>query len=237
MKRSALLPKLVLALLLVSIPVSVSGTGISLFHADFEADAVGSKPSALPPGDPPKDQMAVRGTAEVISSGPLGSNALQIARHPTHAVVECVAVPGPYTSGLYDVRLKQYATVDEFPLEVSVQSRYHGKALVVTYMNGHYTLVSGDGTEGVAGTYPTEKVHSIHIRVNMDTRRFTLRINGTAVASDRPFFEDLFQDLYMLRIDYVPSTVVPIPEGAGECVVDDITIEKSTGASQPGCWG
>jgi len=226
MKRSALLPKVALALLLVSASVGVSGTVVPLFDADFNADAVGNKPSASPAGAPADDQLNVRGTAEVIDSAGLASKALKIARHPTAAVVDCVAAPGPHESGLYDVRFRHYATVDESPLEVTVRSRYDGTALFLGYANGHYTLVSGDGQEMISETYPTGTARWIHIRLNMDERKLMLRINGTTVASDRPFFEDLFQDVHLLRINYVIPTVAPMPDKPGECVVDDIMIQK-----------
>ncbi|UCC67552.1 MAG: hypothetical protein JSV79_10560 [Armatimonadota bacterium] len=235
MKRGALLPKLVLALLLVSMSVGVSETVVPLFDADFEADAVGGMPSASPAGDPPDDQLEVQGTAEVVSSAALGSKALKIARRPTVAAVKCVAAPGPHESGLYDIRFKLYATVDESPLEVTVRSRYDGAALFLGYANGNYTLASGDGQETISGMYPKGTVHSIHIRLNMDTRKFMLRINEATVASDKAFFEDLFQDVHLLRVNYVLSTVAPMPDKPGECVVDDIMIQKYIPSDGPDC--
>ena len=75
--------------------------------------------------------------------------------------------------------------------------------------------------ETLLANYEANVVHSIAIRIDMDTRKFWLNINGTDVASEKTFLDPGFTDVHLLSFDYPASLLEALP---GTYVVDDIVI-------------
>lgn len=201
-------------------------TGCTIFRDNLEADTVGSQPSTSPAGDPDDDQLNLQGStnsAIVIASVPLASQALRIDRTSAlpATIVKCVTGGGPHTSGRYQIDLKAYAEADESELRISVRSASGQKALELEFKLGRYNLLSGDGQETLSGTYSPGKVHTIRVYMNMSTRNFSVNINGVDVATDKTFLDAGFNDLKLLRFEYVAAILEAIP---GVYVVDDIVI-------------
>ncbi|KPK24908.1 MAG: hypothetical protein AMJ70_00475 [Dehalococcoidia bacterium SG8_51_3] len=218
-----------LLLLFVLILFAISGSWLTVFHADFETDVPGSTPVTAPDGDPPNDRLNFDGDLEIINSAPLGSKALKIDRSttPPATILECITDGGPHTNGTYYIEFKSYAEADESGLGISVQSTSRHKALQMGFKDGRYGLSSGDGQDMLAGTYPPGTIHSIRITMNMNSRKFSVAINDVQVALDKTFLDVGFKDLYLIRFNYVPAIVEAFP---GVYIVDDISIKKYLGS-------
>jgi hypothetical protein len=214
---------------LLAIIISVTGCA-TIFNDNFEADVVGNPPSASPAGDPPDDSLNVQGAANsivVINSIPLGSMAVKIDRtaQMPQSVLECVTGGGPHASGNYFISYTAYSVnVDAVPsLTTTIKSSGGQRAFQLILTGGNYQLSSGDGMEILPGGYAANVVHSVLIRIDMDARRFWLNINGTDVASEKPFLDAGFADVHLLRFEYPAPVLEALP---GTYVVDDIVIRK-----------
>lgn len=202
-------------------------SGCTIFRDNFEADTVGSKPATSPPGSPSDDRLNLQGSANsaiVIASVPLTSQALKIDRTSVlpETIVECVTGGGLHTGGQYSINFKAYAEADQSKLTMSVRSTSGKNALELDYIGGRYSLKSGDGQQSLVGVYSPGAVHFIHISINMDTGKFSVGINGVVVAADKTFLDASFEDLRLLRFEYVAAILEAFP---GKYIVDDIEIK------------
>lgn len=217
--------------LVILLVVAVSLTGCAkIFNDDFEADVVGNSPSLSPAGNPPDDALNVQGAPNsiiVINSSPLGSKAVKIDRTAMmpQTVLECVTGGGPYTSGNYLVAYRAYSLlVSNVPtLTTSIKSSGGQRAFELTLTGGSYKLSSGDGLETLPGGYAANVVHVVLVRIDLSVDRFWLNIDGTDVASDKPFLDSAFDNLHLLRFEYPPPILEALP---GTYVIDDISISK-----------
>ena len=201
--------------------------GDKIFDADFDSDKVGSLPATSPEGNPRFDSINLVGapnSIEVINSRKLSSKAVKIDRGQSKLKTkfECITSGGPYCTGGYYIKFKAYPDDDPSGLLISVQSVAGYKALVMGYKNDRYSLVSGDGTEILPGTYPSGKIHSIYIKMSMCSRKFLVKIDDEIVASDKKFRDTNFQELHSLCFSYA----LTYKNFYGKYIVDDITIKQ-----------
>jgi hypothetical protein len=202
----------------------------TIFSDNFEADAVGNSPSTSPAGDPADDAIVLPGASasyiHVINSGPHGSRAVEIARGSSGDVIlGCITGGGPNSSGIYIVEFRAYSGEESGlvpPMTVRVKSPDGQTALRLIVDDGNYRLVSGTGSETLSVGYTVNTVDKIEIQVDMDESEISVSINGTNVASDKPFLESEFTDLSELSFQYPPA----ILEAWGKYIVDDIKICK-----------
>ena len=202
----------------------------TIFEDDFEADVIGNTPSASPAGLPLDDSLSFSGPAgsiAVVNSVPHGSKAVKIDRTGMlpKAVLECVTGGGPHASGAYLIGYKAYSinTSDVPQLNTAIQSSDDHNAFELTLAGGAYQLISGDGTEVLPISYSANTVHTVAIGINMDDRIFSIFIDGTTVASAKPFMEAGFNDVHKLLFEY-PAPILEAFEGT--YVIDDIKIVK-----------
>ncbi len=208
----------------------------SLFVAKFESDPIGSPPA--PPTNPlhygpPGASLDMQGglnTIEVVNSTALGSKALKITRGAPNAT-EINAVVGdigdaPYTTGVYYIDFRAHGEVVPSYLiagmSISVRSATEKAALLLKLYDGSYHLREGDSYVRLNGAYDPNTAHSIHIELNLDTRKFSICIDDEVVASNKALFED-FTNLHALRYWATP-TITEAFESI--YIVDDIRITK-----------
>jgi hypothetical protein len=203
---------------------------VTIFDDDFETDIVGSSPSTSPAGNPPDDSLNLQGPANsiiVINSVPHSSKAVKLDRTSKmpQTILECVTGGGPHTSGSYFVTYKAYCVnVSTIPeLTTTIKSSGGHRAFELILRGGNYQLSSGDGLETLSGGYTANVIHSVFIGVDMDARRFWLKINGTDEASEKPFLDAGFNDVHLLRFEYPPPILEALP---GTYVIDEVKISK-----------
>lgn len=214
-----------------------SGSGShSLFVANFDGDAVGSPPAPTAPlhYGPPGASLNTAGQpgkVEVVDSTALGSKALRITRDgPPETEVE--AVVGdigemPYASGKAYVELRAHGeTIPSYDFAgviVSVRSEGGFAALSMRLYDGAYHLSEAGSYTQIVGSYDPAAAHSVHIELDLDTRKYLICINDEEVVSDKTFASASFDSLYMLKF-YTSPTIL---EAFGSVyVVDDIRVTK-----------
>jgi hypothetical protein len=214
---------------IIAILLFFAGCGV-IFYDDFQNDVVGNPPSTSPPGGAPNDSLKLQGPPNsiiVINSVPLSSKAVKIERTSQlpQTSLECVTDDGPHTSGKYSIRYKAYSgNVNSEPsLTTSVKSSDGKTAFKLILGGGNFTLTSGDGIETLPAGYSANVAHSLEISIDMDSNKFGIDINGTSVASGKPFLDPGFNDLRLLRFEYPEPLLEGFP---GYYVMDLIIIQK-----------
>jgi hypothetical protein len=132
---------------------------------------------------------------------------------------------GPHASGKYSIRYKAYSgNVNSEPtLTTSVKSSDGKTAFKLILGGANFKLTSGDGIETLLAGYSANVVHSLEISIDMDSNKFGIDINGTSVASGKPFLDSGFNDLRLLRFEYPEPLLEGFP---GYYVMDLIIIQK-----------
>lgn len=216
-------------------PYNCSGYGTyGAFVATFDADTVGSLPTTTSYGPPGADLEIENGanTVEVVDSAILGSKALKITRpngfNPT--VVKGVAGDlgqGPYTSGKYYINFTAHGEVVPEHLiagiAIAVLSTEDNMALNLKLFDGSYHLSEGGNYNRLSGSYNPGASHKVHIKLDMDERKYSICIDGEAVASNNNFTDNSFSNVSKVRF-FAPATVTeafPMTY-----IVDDIRILK-----------
>ena len=140
---------------------------------------------------------------------------------------ECITVPGPHNSGKYSIAFQAYHRHIYIPpvMTVTVKSAAGERAFELLSNNGQFRLRSGSGEELLSVTYSVDVLHTVGITINFDTDRFSLDIDNTDVADDKPFLDPGFSDLERLRFEFNPAILEAFP---GVYVVDNIMIFKIT---------
>jgi len=209
--------------------VFCTGCGV-IFYDDFENDVVGTPPSTSPPGGAPNDSLNLQGPPNsiiVINSTPLNSKAVKIERTSQlpQTSLECVTDDGPHTSGKYSIRYKAYSgNVNSEPiLTTSVKSSDGKTAFELILGGGNFKLSSGDGIQTLPTGYSANVAHSIEISIDMDSNKFDIDLNGSNIASGKPFLDPGFNDLRILRFEYPEPLLEALP---GYYVVDLIIVQK-----------
>jgi hypothetical protein len=207
----------------------------SIFVADFESDVVGSPPASSTPlhYGPPGASLNVQCTpaaAKVVNSTELGSKALRLSRQSSECVVDAVVGDvgdAPYSTGVYYIEFKAHGEVIPLHLiagtTISVRSSKNKAALVMTLYEGSYHLLQGNTSTRLAGSYDPGRAHTIHIELNMNTKKVSLCINNQLVISNRDFSASGFEDLHSLQF-YSPATITEAFESV--YVVDDLRMTK-----------
>lgn len=219
-----------LRLLLVLIPsTTLIGCGV-LFYDNFEPDTAGSPPALSPPGGPANDSLNLFGPTSsivVVNSALHGSKAVEIERtaQPPQTALECVAEGGPHAAGQYAIRYRAYSVnaSGEPALTTTVRSTGGQRAFELRLAGGDFRLSSGNGQETLAVGYAANVIHAVEIAVDMDAGTFAISIDGTDVASLKPFLDSGFGDVHMLRFEYPAPVVDALP---GAYVVDTIVIQQ-----------
>lgn len=221
---------------------SKSGTH-SYFVATFNGDTIGSLPAPSTPLQygPPGASLNVQSapnTVQIVDSVALGSRALSISRPPVLPGNTADAVLGnindePNDSGIYFINFEAHGEVvpQDFiaGAEITASSAEGRRALSLRLFDGSYHLLTG-GTAGALpaasrlnGTYDPGAAHSVHIELNLDTRKYSMCVNDEVVVSNRAFLDDDVVNLHSLRF-FAPATIT---EGAQTVlVVDEIRVLK-----------
>ncbi len=214
---------------IIAVLVFCTGCGV-IFYDDFEKDVVGTPPSTSPPGGAPNDSLNLQGPPNsiiVINSAPLSSKAVKIERTSQlpQTFLECVTDDGPHTSGKYSIRYKAYSgNVNSEPiLTTSVKSSDGKTAFELILGGGNFKLLSGDGIQTLPTGYSANVAHSIEISIDMDSNKFGIDLNGSNIASGKPFLDPDFNDLRVLRFEYPEPLLEGLP---GNYVVDLIIVQK-----------
>jgi len=206
-----------------------------VFEDNFGLDTVGGKPIAPPPGPPVGDDLIMNvgdiGDIEkgisVINSV-LASKAVQIRKSQTAGTIfECITAGGPYTDGRYRARYKAYsksfvpspgATIES--LVTTIVSSSGNLAFKLSLSDAQYKLASGDDPdETLSVGYAIGSPQIILIDIDMNIKRFWLKIDGVDVAQKRKFLDPDFDDVHSLRFEYLARNMTQ-----GYYVVDDIVI-------------
>lgn len=183
----------------------------SLFVATFDRDKPCSTPAPSEPLQygPPGASLnwsGAEGTIHVVDSATLGSRALKITRgggEPT--VVE--AVVGniddvPNDAGIYDISFNAHGEVIPDYLiagtRIEVRSAEDRLALRLILYDGSYHLQEGDSYVRLSGTYDPGMAHSVHIKLKLDTGRFSICVNDEVLVSNKVFLDDDFTTLHSL---------------------------------------
>lgn len=207
----------------------------SLFVAKFDGDTVGSLPDPTAPlhYGPPSAGLNVQGatnTIVVTDSVVLGSKALKIKRGQPATIVDAVAGDigaGPHTAGVYYIDFKAHGEIIPQHLitgmVISVRSAENRMALNLKLFDGSYHLQQAGSYNRLAGSYDPSMAHSVHIELNLDERNYSICINNEVVASNKPFLQDEFTNINLLRF-YAPPTITEA--FSITYVVDDIRITK-----------
>jgi hypothetical protein len=94
---------------------------------------------------------------------------------------------------------------------VSVNSSTGSTALKLIIDDGQYNLISGAGSEVLAGGYTVNMVDEVKIRIDLDADNFSLELNDSTVASGKPFLDSTFTDLRTLKFEYPPAILEAFP--------------------------
>lgn len=211
----------------------------SLFVAGFEGDVVGSSPAPASPlhyGPPGASFDIDEGTnsVEVVNSIALGSQALRLKRIASglgkpsyiHAVVGIID-NAPNGSGIYYFNFRAHGEVipEDFiaGVTIAILSQEDKFALSLKLYDGVYYLREGNTYVPLNGAYDPSVPHSVHIKLDLDARNYSICINDEWVVSDKALMDANFGNLQSLRF-FVPGTVTEALEMV--YVVDDIRISK-----------
>ncbi len=211
------------------------------FSATFDADTVGSLPTTTSYGPPGANLEIENGanTVEVINSAVLGSKALRLSgpsgisgpERYSPTVVEGVAGDlgqGPYTSGKYYIDFTAHGDIVPpylvYGITIAVLSEEGNVALSLGLFDGSYHLIEGDGYSKLSGSYDPGAKHMIHIKIDMDERKYSICIDDEAVVSDKNFEDGNFSNVAMVRFNS-PGIVLALPM-PHSYVVDDLRITK-----------
>lgn len=210
----------------------------SLFVAAFDGDTVGSLPAPTAPlhYGPPGASLVVQGDTNkiaVVDSTVLGSKALMITRggqfKPTTQVDSVVGDngTGPHTSGRYYFNFRAHG--QDIPQHliagttISVRSLENRLALNMKLFDNSYHLLEGGNYVRLSGAYDPGAAHTVHIELNLDTRRYSVCINGVLVANNKSFLDNDFTNLRSLTF-WAPDTITEA--FTATYVFDDIRITK-----------
>ena len=218
-----------------SVNCSLTGAS-SLFTATFDDDAVGSAPSPTAPllYGPPGASLNISGeadTVEIVDSAALGSKALKMTRAaPDMTQVEAVVGDmgeAPYTSGVAIVEFRAHGEALSEPfiagVGIYVSSSGGPLALALRLYEDAYYYREGESNVRIDGSYDPGVEHFVHIEVNLDTRKYSICIDGEAVVAEKDFIGDGFADLHALKFLIAPTVTESFPTAY---VVDDIRITR-----------
>ncbi|UCD85543.1 MAG: hypothetical protein JSU92_04965 [Deltaproteobacteria bacterium] len=216
-------------------PYNCSGSGThGIFVAIFDADPIGSLPTTTLYGPPGADLEIVNGTntVEVVNSTALASKALKITRpsgsDPTVVKGKAGILDGvPNNSGKFYINFRAHGDIIPEHLiagiAIAVMSEKDEIALNMKLFDGAYHLLEGNQPTRLSGPYNPGTGHEVHILVDMDSRRYSICINGEAVASNKPIQNSSFSDVGMVRF-FTPATVTEA--FSMTYIIDDIRILK-----------
>ena len=207
-----------------------------LFVANFDGDSAGSPPAPTAPLQygPPGAALEAVGDADavlVVDSSVLGSKAMRMRRsYGSETSVEArVGDIGdmPYSSGVayveYRAHCEEYSAVFISGMSISVRSEGGQAALVMRFYDGLYHILEGETYIPIVGSYDPSAEHTVHIKLDLDARRYWICIGGEEVLSDRPFASEGFTELHSLDFFVAHAVLEAFPM---VYVVDDIRITK-----------
>lgn len=208
------------------------------FLAKFDNETVGALPSPSAWDGPPGASLnisALDNSVEVVNSSELGSTALKMTRgfdavNLQNTIVEAVAGDlgdAPYTSGVYYLEFRAHGEIVPTPEiagnSISVKSAEGKYAFYLRLFDGVYHLYEGDSYIARPGSYDPSQAHTVHIELNLDTRRYSICIDEVTIANNKPFYDDTFVNLYSLEF-ISPVQVTEAHENI--YIIDDIRIAR-----------
>ena len=219
-----------------SISCSQRGSN-SHFVANFDNDVIGSWPAPTaplhygPPGAGLEITTGDPNTVGVVNSMELGSQGLRLTRGGISST-EVDAVIGEiggisHTSGVVFIEYKAHGEIVSEPLiagmAISIRAPDDDWALSMKLFDGSYHLLEGDSYIKMDGSYDPNRMHFVHIELNLDTRKYSICIDDEVVAADKPFLSDDFTNLHALKF-FAPQTITESFPAA--YVVDEIRMTK-----------
>ncbi|MCP4611490.1 MAG: hypothetical protein GY845_22490 [Planctomycetes bacterium] len=189
-----------------------------LFVGKFDSDPVGFRPES--PTNPvhygpPGANLEMHGgpnTIKVVNSTELNSKALQLKRLVPEEPPEVKAIVGdfgeaPYRTGVYYIDFHAHGKVipsgQAAGTVISVLSANKQEALSLNLFGDSYHLCEGNSAVRLDGDYDPNVAHSVHIELNLDTRKYMICIDGNVVAANKTLLNQNFTNLYALRF-YIP---------------------------------
>ena len=222
----------VLSICLFSLTVACTETQTTIFRANFVADNVGQAPAVAPPGNPTDDQIDFApGSATVISSTVLNSNALRFSQVTPSPYINLIASASPSNTVAYIVAFigyKENSSPLTNPAVIAIKSSGNQDALKLLFTSNGIVLESRNGENNI-GAFTPNVEQVFLIRLNMATSTFSLVISGGSLIDiqDEPFLNSNFSDLDRLELRQSGSSIpVPgIPPTIGtEFIIDEVTI-------------
>lgn len=208
-----------------------------LFVATFNSDTICSPPAPTPqdPYGPPGASLnweGPEGTVHVIDSAALGSRALKITRGDMWEPATVEAVLGnidgvPNDAGIYNIYFNAHGEVipdyHGASMGIYVKSIEERLAFALSLYDGCYQVWEGSDYHRLDGAYDPGMAHTIRIKLNLDTRQFSFRVNNEVLVSNEAFLHDDFANFHSLMFIGPWTVTEAIPM---EFVVDEIRIIK-----------
>jgi hypothetical protein len=191
-----------------------------LFVAKFDSDPVGSRPA--PPTNPvhygpPGANLEMQGgpnTIKVVNSTELNSKALQLTRLVQEDPPQVKAIVGdfgeaPYRTGVYYIDFHAHGMVIPAGkiagMVISVLSSNKQEALCLNLFDGSYHLKEGNSWVRLFGDYDPSTAHTIHIELDLNTRKYMICIDGNVVAVNKTLLDQNFTSLHALQYHVSPA--------------------------------
>ncbi len=230
------LPRVLVAAACAVVVAALSGCQVNrLFHADFQADSVGSAPNTSPPTEPVNDLIwfSSQQRPTVINSTPLQSKALEIKYNAEWGIpVMYFGTTPPNPSNTYYAFWQGYApTISTVPFTISLTSSHFQPGVQLTFHNGtiykdiFHTEVS---TGAPIGSYSANQVHMVLMTANKSASTYNLwiwRDGAPAIElNNQPITNAYFWDSDRFAIT-VSTPVSPL-SSASAYVMDDPMINQ-----------
>lgn len=237
-------PRLTLSALPILL-VLLFGSGCAtarIFHADFNADAVGARPNTSPPTAPAGDQIymsdssaPVSGQFEVVDNPALGSRALQYANVNVDlsrrflGFISATVSPAATNEvwAVWDGIPNLPANAS--PLDIWLGNNHFQASARLRLDNGNVSVQTPGGGQNFenVGTYTNGRIHAVILRVNRADQTYSLSFlerNSPAInVGPRPFLAAFALDASnpTLWMQFSAETSSP-----GTYVIDNVMIRR-----------
>ena len=108
-------------------------------------------------------------------------------------------------------------------MQISLRSSTGKAALILKLYEGAYQLNEGGTYTTLNGSINPGLVHLMHIQLNMDSKKYSICINGEVVVKNKNFLSAEFEDFEALKF-YLNAEITEAFESI--YLVDDIRISK-----------
>jgi hypothetical protein len=218
----------------------MSACGSTLFRANFDADAVGARPPETPAGEPVGDYFymsapaGVASPAIVVTDAAFSGRALRYRNNDVEAWYRYIGFMSKEVTPASENYWAIWRGRPDLPDGVSALDVWFGNShflpmLSLRLANGQVRLRTSDdpSTYETIGSYESGQLHTVLMRVNKLTSRYSVSIisrAGSVHTGSRPVLNasavsTLRPTMYMWFSDAVSS--------AGSYTLDDIRITES----------